>query len=197
MKNIIFLFFFIISPNILAENFQNKVISESFNEAKAKKSKLQFIVISTKAGMFSSDVDGYVKNFSYKSKFDNKNLILRDMQINFMANSMDTDGETRDEKLHNLCMEAEKYPNVEISVAGPLFLKDLKERTYDGIVKIRGKEKKFQIKLVVNKISNNSYQINGSSSWSLKEMEIPDPSIFIAKLSDEIKINISINESIK
>ncbi|PIK14863.1 YceI family protein [Halobacteriovorax sp. JY17] len=197
MKNTILILYILLSTNIFAENFQGEVSSKTFHEAKEKKSRLQFIVVSTKAGMFSSDVDGYVKTFSYQSEFDSKNLILRNMKINFKASSMDTDGGSRDEKLHNLCMDVSKFPKVEISVGGPLFLKDSRKRSYNGTVKIRGKEKKFQIELSTTRASNDTYQIKGSSTWSLKEMGIPDPSIFIAKLSDEIKINILINESIK
>ena len=155
---------------------------------------LHFIVESTKVGIFSSDVDGYVKDYSYSAKYDDKNEIIREMKIIFQVKSMDTDNESRDEKLHNLCMSHKKFPQVVLSVPGPLFLKGAKPYKYEGVALIRGKKKPFTIELVVEKQQNGKTIISGESAWSLKDMEISDPSIAVATLSDEIRIKIKIIE---
>tara|TARA_R110002072_G_scaffold534_6_gene3945 strand:+ start:122945 stop:123484 length:540 start_codon:yes stop_codon:yes gene_type:complete len=178
------------------ETTEKAITYSNFEEAKAAPTQLKFIVESTKAGIFSSDVDGYVKSFSYSYNFDKKNMIMRNMEIKFKAQSMDTDGESRDEKLHNLCMSYKEYPEVIVKVQGPLFLKDAKSRTYSGVAIVRGKEKNFKI-TISQKLENGQLKVTGNTSWSLKEMEIPDPSIAIAKLSDEIRIQFQINESLK
>ena len=67
-----------------------------------------------------------------------------------------------------------------------MFLKTSKPQKYKGTVKIRGKVKPFEIELLSENKNSEYIMIKGNANWSLKGMEIPDPSIFIAKLSDEI-----------
>jgi polyisoprenoid-binding protein YceI len=168
----------------------------SFEEAKKANTSLKFIVESTKAGMFSSDIDGYIKSFSYEVNYDENNQILRNMKISLDTKSMDTDHEGRDEKLHKKVMEAQKFPELIVEVKGPLFLKAQREETYKGIAYIRGKKKEFEVTMK-GTATKKGFIVEGNSSWSLKGMEIPDPSIFIAKLSDEIRLRVKINHNEK
>jgi len=188
-------FFVSISFTLSAEEFTGEKNYKSWELAKKASSRIQFIVESTKAGIFSSDIDGYVKRFNFSGDFDKKNLILRNMKVSFNAKEMDSDNDSRDEKLHNLCMNKKLFPIVEIIVIGPLFLKSLKPSKLPGTALIRGKKKAFTIE-IKGEYKDGQLSIGGKTVWGLKEMEIPDPSIFIAKLSNEIRINIKLVEKI-
>lgn len=176
-----------------AKDLNEVVKYNSFEEAKEATSQLKFIVESTKAGLFASDVDGYVKEFSYTAKLDEKHMILSDMTIKIKVAAMDTDNESRDTKLHNLCLSHKEYPEIIVKVPGPLFLKETRTHKYKGSVYIRGKEKSFEIELSQH-LENGKMIVSGETIWGLKTMEIPDPSILVAKLSDEIRIQIKIEK---
>ena len=176
-----------------AEELKGNLSFSNYEQASVASSQLKFTVVSTKVGLFSSEVDGYVKAFSYRSGYDSQNKILRDMTISFDPKMMDTDGESRDEKLHAKCMEADKYPTLKVVIKGPAFLKDMRERTYAAKVYIRGKEKDAQVKMKTSYDENTGeIKVMGESTWSLQQMEIPDPSIAVAKLSDEIVIRFQL-----
>ncbi|MCR9205562.1 MAG: hypothetical protein NXH75_13345, partial [Halobacteriovoraceae bacterium] len=83
-----------------------------------------------------------------------------------------------------------------VKVKGPIFLKDKRKREYQGTVLIRGKEKPFTISFTPN-LEENRLTLKAQSQWSLKALEIPDPSIAVAKLSDEIKLNISLSHPLQ
>ena len=195
LKVLIFLISLILIGPLQAKELSQKFEYKNFVEAKKSKNRLQFIVESTKAGLFSSDVDGYVKSYSYSADLDEKNQILRNMKIIIKTISMDSDNESRDNKLHNLCLSHQSYPSIEVSLNGPFFLKSSRSQKLKGIVKIRGKEKDFEIELS-SQSEKNRIIVSGKSTWSLKKMEIPDPSILVAKLSDDIRINILIDSEL-
>ena len=195
MKTLLFISNLFFSLYLQATELSGVIKTESFEEAKKHQQQLKFIVESTKVGLFSSDVDVYVKEFQYKADFDKENLIIRDIEVVFKTSSMDTESEGRDEKLHNLCLSQDQFPTITIQIAGPLFLKDARPQTVSGIAMIRGKEKNFTIELF-KKIDNDHFYLTGKTIWSLKEMEIPDPSIAVAKLSDDIRIEIKFDSQI-
>ena len=178
----------------LAKEIRGKVSFSNFEEA-SKAAHLTWIVESTKVGLFSSDVYGYVLNYSYKAELDEDNKILRNMTLSFPINAMNSDSESRDGKLHTLCMGMPQYKEIVVTIPGPIFLKDHKKRSYTGTVNIRGKNKEFRINFQP-KLDEKGFSLVGESEWSLKAIEIPDPSIAVAKLSDEIRLNISLSHAL-
>lgn len=195
MKYIIFILLFSLGQFSFAASIEREVNFKNFEDAE-KAAHLTWIVESTKVGLFSSDVYGYVLSYKYSADFDKANMILREMTLKFPITAMNSDSESRDEKLHNKCMGAKEYKEVVVKIKGPIFLKDKRERTYEGTALIRGKEKPFNISFAPN-IENNQLTLKGKSTWSLKTMEIPDPSISVAKLSDEIRLNISLSHPVQ
>lgn len=188
-------FIFALLGNLNATEIQGQKVYPNFDKAK-ESGDLTWIVESTKVGIFSSDVDGYVLNYQYSANYDEKNNILRNMVLRFPIKHMNSDNDTRDEKLHNLCLNEAKFKEIVVKIPGPLFLNQKSAKDYSGSVLIRGKEKPFTISLSP-KIEKDLFQISGETTWSLKEMEIPDPSIAVATLSDEIRIKINIKHSLK
>jgi hypothetical protein len=165
---------------------QNKISSQTYDEAKAKTTQLEFMVTSTKVGIFTSYVYGYVKEFNYFAA--RAGNTLTNMKVEFSVNSMTTDHGDRDEKLHNLCMSSDKYPMLVMTIPGPLKLEEGLPQELEGVALIRGKQKTFKVQAVYTK-----KLVVLNSTWSLKEMEIPDPSIAVATLGDDIKIKVQIN----
>jgi protein-S-isoprenylcysteine O-methyltransferase Ste14/polyisoprenoid-binding protein YceI len=165
--------------------------SENFSSASQSPTQLKFTVTSTKAGIITSDVDGYVKKFHYQADYDPEFNIVRNMIITFDANQMDTDHEDRNQKLHQLCMSSDQFPQVQINLTGPISLSAKKNSDLVGQTLIRGKSHEFTVS-VIGKNDQDLLTIEGDSVWGLKKMEIPDPSIWIATLSDEIKIYFKI-----
>ena len=161
------------------ESLNGGFSSPDYEKASTNESNyLKFVVESTKVGLFSS---------RHSVQFDRTNMILRDMTITFKVEDMDTDHESRDEKLHTKCMGMSKYPKLTVTIKGPAFLKDKRERDYPAIVNIRGKDHEVMVKMKVE-VNEKDIIVSGSSVWSLKALEIPDPSIAVAKLSDDIRI---------
>ncbi len=195
MKDIIFILLFSLSQFTFAAPIEREVNFKNFEDAE-KAAHLTWIVKSTKVGLFSSDVYGYVLSYKYSADFDKENMILRDMTLKFPITAMNSDSESRDKKLHNKCMGANEFKEIVVKIKGPIFLKDKRERTYEGTVLIRRKEKPFKIYFAPN-TENNQFTLTGKSTWSLKAMEIPDPSISVAKLSDEIRLNISLSHPLQ
>lgn len=196
VRNTLFILnlFLLLSLNsVFAQNIKGGFSFSNYDQAKNSDTHLKFTVVSTKVGLFSSEVDGYVKAFQYEAQYDDKNQILRQMTLRFDPKMMDTDGESRDEKLHAKCMEADKYPELKVVIESAAFLKDKREQTYNSKVFIRGQEFEVPVKMKVS-FDEDSQQIIvvGSSLWSLQALGIPDPSIAVAKLSDEITINFQL-----
>lgn len=179
-----------LSLSTQAKLLKGEVSFTNYGDAE-KRAHLTWIVESTKVGLFSSDVYGYVLNYRYSADYNPENGILRNMEISFPIKAMNSDNESRDEKLHTKCMGFPEYENITVKVSGPLFLTDKKERSYQGIALIRGKEQPFTINMTANE-NTQIINVKGSTIWSLKKMKIPDPSIAVAKLSDDIRLNISL-----
>jgi len=182
---------FFLSVNIgLSKEVNFSVNNDTFSSSKNNRNQLQFSVTSTKVGLFSSDVPGYVKNFNVKYDIRNE-MMIQNANISFAIDSMDTDNTTRDEKMKNLCLGMSQFQRIEVRINKPFSLKDNDEFNIPGEVLIRGKWNPVTMNIVVKKMEKE-LMLGISSQWSLQKLSIPDPSILVAKLSDEIKINATI-----
>jgi len=192
MKKLFVFFAIFTSLSVYSKNLDVDFQYKSYEEAKKSNNRLEFKVISTKAGMFSSDVFGYVKSFRYSAEISAESLLVKNAKLIFPIQSMDTDNSMRDEKMKNLCLGMKQYGQVELIFNQPFTLNLNKSIDVQALAKIRGKLKPVTVSLKTEK-SDGTIKIKASSAWSLKKLEIPDPSIFIAKLSDEISINVLLN----
>lgn len=190
MRIITFTILLIFTSTCFAGPITGEYKSPSFEQAE-NEAHLTWIVESTKVGLFASDVYGYVLNYNYQGDYDEQNQILRDLTLTFPIEAMNSDSEGRDEKLHNKCLGKEEFKVITVKIPGPLFLKDKRKNKVKGTVVIRGKEKSFEIDLQ-STLEEGTIKLVGESTWSLKELEIPDPSIAVAKLSDEIRLKINL-----
>lgn len=167
---------------------------DSFEKAKKASNKLKFTVVSTKVGLFSSDVDGYALQFDTIAEMNDKTV--KGMAIRIPSAQLNTDSGSRDDKLHELCLSAKKYPEIIVKINGEYDYTTGKAQKLPATVNIRGKEKPTTVEIEAS--SNGDFLlVEAKSIWKLSEMEIPDPSIAVAKLSDEIKIYVKLQLPIK
>ncbi|MCF8060765.1 MAG: hypothetical protein K9K67_15790 [Bacteriovoracaceae bacterium] len=196
LVKILLFFFFVTSLSLKAEVITGSKSFDSYQLAQEAKDHLKFTVESTKVGIFSSDVDGFVLRYNYKADYDEKNGVLKDLELVFLIKDMNTDHQGRDTKLHTQCMGMPEFQSINVLFNGPIFIKDKKPQKLAGIVVMRGKEKPFIMMASLNFLEK-TLSVSGQSVWSLKEMEIPDPSIAVAKLSDEIRLDIKLTHIFK
>ena len=193
MRTALFLCLFLVIPHVsFAAEFSGKVQYESFEKAQKGETKLEFIVESTKVGLFSSDVPGYVKSFSYQGKKEEQ--ALKDLQVLFKVKDMDTDHEERDEKLHT------KVINHMISPTIKVIIDTLKsgDKKVTGNMEILGKVVPVEIFISLVYFDKDSVEVSGETVLSLKKLMtigVQDPSIMVAKLSDEIRVKFKVVHS--
>lgn len=201
MKVIIFLISLVFVPRMAyAEDFKGTYKFESFEKAQEAKSMLRFQVESTKIGLFSSDVPGFIKAFNYNGSYDAKKKMLKNLVVEFKVMDMDTDNDSRDEKLHNEVINHKEFPLIKVTLPN-LDSKSPSETKYtNGIINIRGKNQNITIKVTNSNVTENEITVEGSTTLSLKELMkigVQDPSIAVAKLSDEIQVNFKISHQRK
>ena len=177
----------------LGKGFSGKFNFSNFEDAKKQTNYLKFVVESTKIGLFTSDVPGYVKEFDIQGKIEGSQVT--DVKIRLLAKSFDTDDDSRDEKLHDYCLEVKKYPLLEIFIPGPITIGN-KYKNLSGKMNIRGKDKNVKLNLVVKR-TLKELTAKGDAMLSLKKLDIPDPSIAVASLSDEIKTSFEVKLDIE
>lgn len=182
------LFLFLLTNLCFGEvvNFSSDDYEKSLNA----KSKIVFNMESTKAGIITTSFQGVVKEFNLDYKltnntFENVTLILK-------ANSLDTDIDGRNEKMHELCLSAKEFSNIIIRLKEDYVVGNEKEVA--GQIKIKSSWYPIVIKIESEK-SDGLIKLKGSSSVSLKKLSIPDPSIWIASVRDrvDIEFNLELN----
>ena len=190
MKALILFFasvFYLNSLNAKSIDFQKKYKFESYKKAKeSKENYLVFKVKSKKMGFMISDIDGHVKEFEVKSNINAQKKIIKDINVKFKVKSMDTDNESRDEKLHEFCLDYKDNEFIEVK-SNSNCLYENGNCLVDAKINILKKWYPIKIKLNITS-SGGIIKVNGEAISGLKELNIPDPSILVAKLLNQIKI---------
>lgn len=182
MKFLIFVF--LCSFQINAKEVRGHFLIKDYDTGIKNTNKVVFEGESTKMGLITTKWDGVVKDFSVVLEEDEN--AVKTIHLSFPISSMDTDNNSRNEKMQKMCLEEEKYKDIQVKIPGPIIL-DGKENKYQGSIFIRGKEKPLEVKLTANKIGDKIIAM-GNAQLSFKDLEIPDPSILIAKVADAITI---------
>ncbi len=183
MKKILVLFILAFSCSLFASEWTSSFERENFSAAKNHSEYIRFEVFSTKVGIFTSRVPGYVLKGTASAQLNES--LVSEMKLNLKAASLNTDGESRDEKLHSYCLEVEKYPEIIVEIDESIELGQKAVKTAQ--IKIRGEKKPINVELKVEKIADELVA-SGEAVLSVSKLEIPDPSIAVAKLEDKINI---------
>ena len=88
--------------------------------------------------------------------------------------------------MKDFCFESSNYPYLAITTNSPLKMTD-EEQVIDGKINVRGLDKPIQITLKAN-----AKEFSGKAKLSFKDLEIPDPSIAIASIKDEIFVDFKV-----
>lgn len=162
-----------------------KIDSKDFTESKNAKTYFKFTGESTKFGLVTTSFEGVAKQFSLN--FTEKKDKLENIELLLPVKAIDTDNNSRNEKMWDLCLEEKKYPEIKVNL--PKIDLTATEQTSVGEMTI--KDKKIPLEFVIKKVSEKIYQ--GKTSFKLSKANIPDPSIAIASVKDEFLIQFQVD----
>ena len=171
----------------MAKDYKSTFSYEDFFKAKSAINFMRFDMESTKFGMVTTAFHGVVKkiNLSYKLK---KNVVSHAI-ISFKAVDLDTDVNGRNKKMHDLCFTKDKYPDIIVTLNAPIKV-GTTQKSIPATMNIRGQNK--DIKIIIDVIKKGKKLIvTGLSQTGLKELSIPDPSIWVAKVKNKIEIKFN------
>ncbi len=176
------LFFGLQVQTVSADDFQFS--AANYKEAQKSPTYLRFDMKSTKLGFITTSFTGFVKKFTAHAT--NQEQKFADLKIEFNANDLDTDVNGRNEKMYDLCLNAKEHPLIDVVLKGPLPTTG-EWAELAGQVHIKNKEKPILAKLKATNVDGRLI-VDGNADLSIKELELPDPSIAIAKVDDKIKV---------
>lgn len=158
-----------------------------FEHAKSATTVMKFHGKSTKLGLITTSFDGYAKKFSltYTRIGDS----LEKAAIDIETASFDTDSNGRNEKMHELCLESVKFPQLTGKILGKVVLTPPTQFVEIEFL-FKGQKKILNAQLLSEK-KGDKYHLILQTSFSLKEWQVADPSIAIAKVNDQIDLTFS------
>lgn len=146
-------------------------------------------------------IEGKAKNFSGKFWLaDQKDPQSVKGNIRLPVSGLDTDSESRDEEMRTVMNEA-LHPYVEFTFleleapgCDPLTLSEASpcRARSSGDLKINGVTKRVTLETSIAR-RDLSYQVSGTTVIRWADFKVEDPSILIAKLHDEVKIQITVS----
>ncbi len=183
-----FLIMLLFSSTILAREKLDLNYS-SYDDALVGPSNITFYMKSTKAGMITTSFEGVAKSFSihYNSNHKRKKLTLRDIHLVIPSRSLDTDNNSRNKKMYEKCLQVDKYNDIQIDIKGPVKF----EKENKAMITILGKKHEIMVH-ISKKEGEGKLMLIGQSFLSLKKLEIPDPSIWIATVDDNVIVKFHI-----
>lgn len=186
------LILFTVSLNAHAESIS--IRNKDYKSAKTNPQYLSFTMASWKIGLFKSTFVSYVKNFDLTYKRD-KNII-KEANLFFDVESMDTDINARNEKMWDFCLDYKSNPQIKILLLDKIDLSKADSQNVEAKLKIRGVDHTIRFNTTVKKLGD-TYEAIGEADLRLSELKIPDPSIAVGSVEDAFKIKFKINEALK
>jgi polyisoprenoid-binding protein YceI len=184
-KMIYFILSLSFTLNLFAAPLSQKTYHQNtFKEAQKAESFLKFKNASKEFGLITHEYEGYALDF--KIQFQIRKDQFTDLKVDIPVNSIDTDNSDRNKKMREYCFESAQYPYISITSNTPLKISD-EEQVIEGKINVRGLDKPIQITLKAN-----AKEFSGKAKLSFKDLEIPDPSIAIASIKDDIYVEFKI-----
>ncbi len=164
---------------------------ESLEEAKKSASFIKFEMSNTKIGFLTSSFDGFAKKFSVN--YELEGAMVKTARITLSIDHLDTDSDGRNETMKTDCFNYKKFPDITILVADPIPI-DGKEHSIPAIMNLRGTDKPIQVTVKAQR-DGRKMTADISGIVSLKELDIPDPSILVAKIRDKVELKAHLEAS--
>ncbi len=162
---------------------------KNYEEAKKAEDFIRFAGSSTKFGLITTGFDGYAKDF--KVNYDLTGNQLSGLDVIVVASELDTDVNSRNEKMVKDILNKEKFPAINVKIPEKVLLTE-GEQTISMQFTVKDKQVTKPVKVKVENVAGR-FHITGSADLGIKELSLPDPSIAIAKVRDEIELNFSIH----
>lgn len=159
--------------------------SASYKEAKQSESFIRFDMTSTKLGIITTSFDGYVKQFTLDGDLQQDSL-AEGARVEFSVADLDTNTESRNEKMWNHCLDTKNHPKIHLVLNKGLPL-GRETSVIPAMIFIRGYEKPLVLTGKGQK-TTKGVEFDFSGDLSIKDLGIPDPSIVIASVRDNIKV---------
>ena len=161
---------------------------KNYDEAMQSNKFVKFEGASTKFGIITTGFDGYVKDFKVNYLLANQEL--SGVTVDIETKTLDTNLNSRNEKMLNTILEFEKFPTIKAIIVDKLQLTE-GEHTVNMFFIVKDKKVTKSVKVKIEK-HGKEFLITGNTSVGIKELELPDPSIIIAKVNDNIVLKFSI-----
>lgn len=165
-------------------NYQYK----NYAEAKLAKNYIKFEGTSTKLGFITTGFDGFAKEIKINYELDG--IILKSLDVLIPTKSLDTNITSRDEKMINVILENEKFPDIHAKILDKVTLSN-GEQFINMLFTVKDKQVTKPVKFSVVK-KDNKFLITGETTLGLKELALPDPSIVVAKVRDNFDLKFSV-----
>lgn len=158
---------------------------ESFTSALKAPTHFRFQGLSTKLGFITTSFDGVAR--VGEISFQKNGSMLEKVELQLVANKIDTNSDGRNEKMWEKCLRAEKYPQIKVVITDPIDL-EKSEQAIAGMMTVA--ETTVGVPLMLTKKSEKVFR--GKGQFSLKAAGIPDPSIAIASVADKMEIEFQV-----
>jgi methyltransferase len=187
-KLIPYLFILILFVNpINAKEISHHV--NNFEDAKKAEDYIKFEGASTKLGFITTGFDGYVKEF--KVNYDLIDNQINKLEVTINTSTLDTDLGSRNEKMINSILEADKYPQIHAAIIDKVEMKN-GDQIVNMIFTVKNQKLTRPVKIKIEKLGEH-FLVIGTTILGLKELGLPDPSIVIAKVKDEFNLKFLIH----
>lgn len=162
-----------------------KISQPSYESAEKAASYFKFTGHSRKLGIIGTSFEGYAKEATLS--FERKGDKLQGIRLAIPAAKIDTDNDSRNEKMWDVCLSAKDFPEVKIHVKDPVDTKK-DSQAVAAEMEVRGKAVPLEIR-----VEKSGALFKGSSAFKLSEAGIPDPSIAIASVKDEFELEFQVD----
>ncbi len=160
--------------------------NSSYEIAEKSANFIRFDMKSTKIGLITTSFTGFVKNA--KIDYEESPTAYKNIAVSFLGRDLDTNISGRNEKMWSLCLETEKHSQIVLKI--PEISKVTAPFKVAAEITVRGKT--YPIQIEVGEVSEQI--ISGQADLSLKGLDIPDPSILVAKVKDLIQIRFHLSQ---
>lgn len=180
--------FLLIALLSVAQAAELNISRADYDSAQKAESYFKFTGHSRKLGIIGTSFEGFAKKAIVS--FDRKGKSLKNVSLEIPVASLDTDNDSRNEKMLNTCLSAVEFPLLKVTVTEPI---DQEKSTQKlaAVMLVRGKS--VPLDLQVEKVAEGKFK--GSSVFKLSEAGIPDPSIAIASVKDEFELEFQVEIS--
>jgi len=179
------LFFALILGSLAGQAKEVTFSNMTYKEAKNSPSYVRFDMSSTKMGFITTRFTGFARTFRIQGNIKD-GVLEPGARLTFATTDLDTDIDARNEKMWLTCLDSVHYPNIEMTLTEKVPLNGQTTKV-PGLILLRGQSHPIELQATGSTNGDQqTFEITGK--LSISSLGIPDPSIIIAKVDDEIDV---------